>query len=182
MSICLSPGEAAPRIGRLLAGLKRSWVDLAVQQDATALADCPSLRAWLDGDRTESTRLMLGPGHLAGTRDFTTASRRNADAGVSLVRIHLVDEERQRRDSRCRGYLGWLRELFRQINIPWGGETVHWLPVSACERAGIALPRDDVAIFDDRMVLTSRYDAGQLISRTFHDSGEDQATLDWARA
>lgn len=182
MSTRLMPEEAAPRVARLRAGLRSSWQDLAVQQDAIALADCPSLRAWREGHQAEGIRLMLQPDHLAGVRDFTVVSRRKRDAGVSLVRIHLVDEDRRRRDPVCRAYLGWLREHFRQINIPWGGETVHWLPVPVCEQAGIVLPRDDVTIFDNRTVLTSQYASGQLASRTFYDSGEDEATLDWARS
>lgn len=182
MSIRLMPGEAAPRIDQLRAGLTRSWVDLAVQQDSTPLADCASLRAWQGGNEAESIRLMLGTDRLARVRDFTMVNRQKRNAGVSLLRIHLVDEDRQRRDPGCRWYLGWLREHFRQINIPWGGEIVHWLPVSACARAGITLPQDDVAIFDDQVVLTSQYASGQLASRTFHEGSADHATLDWARS
>jgi hypothetical protein len=181
MSICLPRDEAAPRIARLQAGLTHSWTDLAVQQDATALADCPSLRAWQAGDERESVRLMLCPEHLATLRDFIVVNRRNTEAGVRLTRIHLVDEDRRQRDPGCRSYLDWLREHFRQVNIPWTGETVHWLPLSACARAGITPPRDDMALYDDRVVVTSRYESTQLISRTFHDAEEDHATLDHAR-
>lgn len=182
MSICLPRAKAAPHIGELLAALKLSWTDLAVQQDATAQADCPSLRAWQQGDQAESIRLMLEPDHLMAMRDFIVVNRRNSAAGVRLTRIHLVDEDRRQRDPSCLSYLNWLREHFRQVNIPWIGETVHWLPVSECERAGIATPHDDMALYDDHVVVTSQYEYGQLISRTFYAADEDPLMLGEARS
>src|SRR5260370_29852411 len=114
--------EAAARIDRLWAGMNSSWLDLAVQQDCTAMADCPSLRAWQEGRQAESIRLLLSPDYMENMRYFITVSRAKKAAGVDLMRIYLVDERRQQQDAGCRMYLSWLQEHFRQVNIPWGGE------------------------------------------------------------
>jgi hypothetical protein len=116
-------------------------------------------------------------------RYFITVSRAKKAAGVDLIRIYLVDERRQQQDTSCRMYLSWLQEHFRQVNIPWGGEVVHWLPMSVCYRAGIIPPQDDVALYDNRVLLTSQYArSGQLKSRTFYEAGEDPDMLYWARS
>jgi hypothetical protein len=183
MSCRLTPAAAITHISRLRADLKESWQDLAVQQDCTAMADCPSLRAWLDGRREESVRLLLDPQYLesAGIKEFVTVGRAKKAAGVMLARILVVDESRRQNDPACRAYLDWLQEIFCQVNIPWGGEIVHALPLSQCRTAGITLPHDDVAIFDNHIVMTSQYGpSGQLKSRTFYGADRDPAAVHWA--
>jgi hypothetical protein len=180
VSCRMSPEEAMTYINRLRADLTESWLDLALQQDCAAMADCPSLRAWQEGREEESVRLLLDPGYLqnAGMKEFVTVSRAKVAAGVKLMRILVVDERRRQEDPACRAYLDWLREFFRQVNIPWGGEVVHSVPMSECRRAGISLPQDDVAIFDGQVVMTSQYGpSGQLESRTFYRADSDPAML-----
>jgi uncharacterized protein DUF6879 len=180
VSFRISPDEAIKHINRLRGDLSESWLDLALQQDCTAMADCPSLRAWQDGREEESVRLLLDPGYLesAGMKEFVTVSRARKAAGVKLMRILVVDEGRRQEDPACRAYLDWLREFFRQVNIPWGGEVVHSVPMSECIGAGLTLPQDDVAIFDGQVVMTSQYGpSGQLESRTFYRADSDPAML-----
>jgi hypothetical protein len=180
----MPPEKAAAKVRRLQAGLTTAWLDIAVQQDCTAMADCPSLQAWRAGRPADSIRLLLSPAYLeANIRDFITLNRDRKAAGVSLERIYLVDHARQEQDASCRAYLGWLREVFRQVNVPWSGEQVHWLPMQECARAGIRPPLDDLAFYDSRILMTSQYSAdGRLTSRTFCEAGEDPGIFSWARA
>src|ERR1035441_9815204 len=184
MSTRLFPAEAVPRIDHLWSSLTISWLDLAVQQHSGLLAEDPGfpwLQAWRRGQRPFSVQLMLGQDYLSSIQNFITTCHEMQN-GVGLTRIHLVDEVQYTQDENCRDYLDWLREHFCQINIPWGGEQVHWLPVSECDRAGIPVPSFDMALFDGRSLLGSDYDeSGKLVSRTVYSDEEDPGVLYEAR-
>lgn len=183
MSTVIAPQDAAPYLAQRWNSMTKSRFDFAALQNGTVLCECPSLQAWQEGDKDRAIELMFEPEYLANVQEFFDNSLKKESEGVSLIRVHLFDEERYENDKGCHDYLDWLREHFRQLNLRWCAEKFHWLPKSVCDQAGLVLPKDDFALYDGDRLLTSQYDEiGTPLSRTFYELDEDFDAIAQARS
>jgi hypothetical protein len=142
--------------------------------------DNPSLLAWLNGEETESIRLMEAWDDNA----WTTRCQKKMDAEVQFNRIHIVEEPYS-------PYVAWEIEAYKRANTRLG-ENVFLLPRQALGSLAVlhgqVLP--DLTIFDDTHVVASTYGKryidgvgydGYCTDQTFYDT-QDAAFKDYLAA
>lgn len=149
--------------------LHKEWFKLEVRQDYTGEDDCPSLRAWVDGERKRSLELL---DMQAAQSRWRQRCLRTSSAGILLRRVRVVDWPLQ-------PYTAWEMEYYRRVNIP-GGEQV--LFVDRDQVAGLDLPDGDIRMFDDKRLLVGTYDeTGRLVTDALYDTVQGDDITDFLR-
>ena len=155
----LERDEAGKKWDQLWQGMTKEWFKVEVLQDYSGEDAGESLDAWMAGDKERSIQLMK-----AWTPEWANECRAKVEQGVKLTRIHVVDYP-------LSDYVQWEIEVYKNRNIPMGGEDVYLLDRK--DISGIDLPAGDLMIFDKKYVVVNEYDDnGRMTSETFHDESD----------
>ncbi|WP_157246265.1 DUF6879 family protein [Nonomuraea typhae] len=138
----------------LLATCKHSAFKLEMR-DQYMTGD-PGYRAWEAGDLDEAVRQYA---------DWTDTARMATERGVAMRRVRIVSEP-------VSTYITFEHAVTPGVNLT-AGEAIRWLPRHRA--SDLALPGNDVWIFDDRLVQFCHF-AGDG-AWTANDETEDPATV-----
>lgn len=139
--------------------MQEEWFKVEVLQNYYGEDKGPSLDAWLAGDKDKSVQTMKElderfAGWIAALKKSPAQKRR----------FHVVEKP-------FTPYIEWEIQLYRNFNIPLGGEIVHLIPAEKVKH--LEIPDGDVAIFDRKRVARNHYNAnGFLQSIEFYDVEE----------
>ncbi|SDH09076.1 hypothetical protein SAMN05421505_11188 [Sinosporangium album] len=138
----------------LLASCERTAFKLEMR-DQYMTAD-PGYLAWEAGDLAEAARLYA---------DWTNIAKTAVERGVLMRRVRIISEP-------VSTYISFEHAVTPTVNLA-AGEAIKWLPRRAV--SDLALPGNDVWIFDDRMVQFCHFAGdGTWVS---NDESEDPATV-----
>jgi hypothetical protein len=155
----LTLDEAKTTFRTLFQSANHTMFKAEVLQDYTAVDDCPSLRAWVAGNRDEARA-------LGRTNPNTVAWReRCLKSPADITRVHAVQEP-------YTSYLEWEIDIsYKRSLIAFGAETV--LLASLGNLANVQLPAGDFWIFDDQQVLQWEYEdgVGKTVGAQLWDEG-----------
>ena len=153
--------EAAPIWQKYWDEMQKEWFKVEVLQDYSAEDNGPSLQAWQSGDKTKSIELLKS----TDTNEWIKACQSKVNNGISLIRIHIVDEPYSK-------YLEWEMEAYKYINKPLCGEKINIIPRSKIN--DLDIPKGDFMIFDNKRVVVNNYsDNGLMTHQTFYDETDD---------
>lgn len=139
--------------------MREEWFKVEVLQNYYGEDKGPSLDAWLAGDEEKSIGLMS---KLDKRTEAWISSLRKSPAVKR--RFHVVETP-------YTPYVEWEIELYKNFNIPLGGEIVHSVPAEKVKHLNI--PNGDVMIFDRKRVARNHYNAeGFCESIDFYDVNE----------
>lgn len=145
---------------KLWDGLTTEWFKVEVLQDYSAEDKGLSLDAWRAGDKERSIELLHEQ-----PADWTSECRAKVQAGVKLIRIHVVDYPLSE-------YVQWEIEVYKNRNVPLGNEEVYL--VDRADLRGIDLPAGDMMMFDQKDVVINSYDeTGYAYEQTFYGEDDD---------
>lgn len=140
---------------------KHEMFKAEVLQDYTAVDDCPSLRAWLSGNKEEARKL--------GSADANIIAYRNAclKSPAKITRVHVVR-------SPFTPYLAWeIAVCYKDSLLTHNAESILLAPYKHV--ADLDLPDGDFWIFDNARVLQWQYTQGKTSGAFLWDiaAGDD---------
>lgn len=140
------------------ATMQQEWFKLEVLQSYVGEDDCPSLRAWLEGDKEASLKLLE-----TDTRGWANQLSQKREQGLLMRRIRIVEKPYSL-------YTEWEFECYRHTNIP-SGEQV--FIVDKKDIPSVDLPSGDLMMFDNELVTICAYDdSGRVTAQTFYDQND----------
>lgn len=155
----LHRNEASKLWCRYWSDMKKEWFKIEVLQDYSGEDDCPSLHAWLKGNKEDSLRLLR-----ADTISWATRLKQKRNQNVLMRRVRVIEKPHT-------PYTEWELECYRQNNIP-SGEQI--LIVNKDALRDVNLPTGDLMIFDNRRIAICAYDVtGRMVQQTFYDERDD---------
>lgn len=139
--------------------LKEEWFKVEVLQDYSGEDMGSSLKAWLDGDKEESIKI------LRSEAEDSESMRADSNPQFKKIRIHIVEEPYSQ-------YLLWEIECYKTINVPLLTEEIYL--VNKDEVAEFNLPDGDFVIFDDKKVIRNHYSPdGRMHKADFYYENDD---------
>lgn len=139
--------------------LEEEWFKIEVLQNYYGEDKGPSLDAWLSGDKKRSVQLMKKLNK--NTEAWVTALQKSP---AQKRRFHVVQKP-------YTPYIEWEIQLYKNFNIPLGGEIVHLVPAEKVKHLDI--PDGDVMTFDRKRVARNHYNADGFCERIdFYDIAE----------
>jgi len=139
--------SALETFSTLFDSAKHEMFKVEVWQDYTAVDDCPSLRAWLAGNKQKAHELAREDENIVAYRNKCLKSP------AKITRVHIV---------KCpyTPYLEWeIAICYKDSLLASGAESISLVEVSKLPK-GTILPDGDFWIFDDRQVLQWKYEHG----------------------
>lgn len=140
-------------------GMCQEWFKIEVLQDYVGQDDCPSLRAWLEGDTQTSLKMLPHD-----TAPWAKQLLQKHQQGVLMRRIRIVQKP-------YTPYTEWEFACYKRNNIP-SGEQVFVVDKAVVE--GLDLPQGDLMMFDNKRIAICTYDqTGRVIRQTFYGENDD---------
>ncbi|HET9411805.1 MAG TPA: hypothetical protein VFO38_03090 [Candidatus Saccharimonadales bacterium] len=145
----------------LFSSAKHQMFKAEVLQDYSAVDDCPSLRAWLSGNKEKAREL--------GSADPNIIDYRNAclKSPAKITRVHVVA-------SPFTPYLAWeIAVCYKDSLLAHNAESILLTPYNHV--ADLELPDGDFWIFDNARVLQWQYTQGKTSGALLWDiaAGDD---------
>lgn len=138
---------------------QEEWFKVELLQDYSGEDDGSSLRAWLNGDKEKSIRLI---DKSKSDNSWVKICRSSA---ARKIRIRITEKP-------YTPYLEWELTVYRLINIPLAGEEIYLIPSEKVKN--LRLPEADFAIFDQKYVIQNYYsDQGKLAKADSYNESDD---------
>lgn len=138
--------ESLETFRALMQSARHTMFKAEVLQDYSAVDDCPSLRAWMAGDKERARALGRVDKGIIDYRNQCLASP------AEIIRVHVVKKP-------YTPYIEWETAVCYQDSLlAYKAEKIFFVPFEKIR--GIQLPAGDFWIFDDMRVLQWEYENG----------------------